>query len=73
MPRDEDVTIRAGSVRAMTGVTEQEFQALLRPFEHAFVAYLQTIPLMGSLARSAATGHTTRVPYPRSPTNGFLC
>ena len=41
MPSDEEVTTRAGSVRVMTGVTDQEFQALLPPFEHAFVAYLR--------------------------------
>jgi hypothetical protein len=41
MPSDEDVIIRAGSVRAMTGFTEQAFEALLPPFEPALVAYLQ--------------------------------
>jgi hypothetical protein len=40
MPSYEEVTERAGSVRAMTGLTETEFQALLAPFEQAFVAYL---------------------------------
>jgi len=29
MPRYEDVVIRAGSLRAMTGLTEQEFEAQL--------------------------------------------
>lgn len=45
MPSYEEVITRAGSLRAMTGFTEQEFQALLPPFEQAFVAYLhdQTI------------------------------
>jgi Helix-turn-helix of DDE superfamily endonuclease len=41
MPSDEDVTQRAGSLRAMTGLTEHAFQALLPPFEHAFEAYLR--------------------------------
>jgi len=41
MPRYEEVTQRAGSVRAMTGLTEPEFTALLPPFEHALVAYLR--------------------------------
>jgi hypothetical protein len=41
MPSYEDVTTRAGSVRALTGLTDQEFQALLPPFEQAFVAYMQ--------------------------------
>ena len=40
MPSYEEVITRAGSLRAMTGLTEQEFQALLPPFEHAFVAYM---------------------------------
>ena len=38
MPSDEEVTERAGSLRAMTGLTETEFQALLPHFEQAFVA-----------------------------------
>ena len=40
MPSYEEVTQRAGSLRSMTGLTEQEFQALLPPFEQAFVAYM---------------------------------
>ena len=35
MPSDEEVTPRAGSVRAMMGLTEQAFTALLPPVEHA--------------------------------------
>jgi hypothetical protein len=35
------VTQRAGSLRAMTGLTEQEFTMLLPHFEHALAAYLQ--------------------------------
>jgi len=38
MPSSEEVTQRVGSLRAMTGVTEREFHALLPPFEQAFVA-----------------------------------
>jgi truncated hemoglobin YjbI len=41
MPSYEDVTQRAGSLQAMTGLTEQEFTALLPHFEHALAAYLQ--------------------------------
>jgi hypothetical protein len=37
----EDVVQRAGSLRAMTGLTAQEFSALLPHVEHALVAYLQ--------------------------------
>ena len=41
MPSDEEVTQRAGSLRSLTGLPEAEFQALLPPFEQAFVAYMQ--------------------------------
>jgi hypothetical protein len=40
MPNHEDIITRAGILQTMTGLTEQEFQALLPPFEKAFVAYL---------------------------------
>src|ERR671918_338408 len=41
MPRYDEVTQRSGSLRAMTGLTEPEFTALLPPFERALAAYLQ--------------------------------
>jgi hypothetical protein len=41
MPSYEDVTQRAGSLQAMTGLTQQEFEALLPHFEHALGASLQ--------------------------------
>jgi hypothetical protein len=41
MPSYEEVIQRAGSLLAMTGLTAQEFTALLPPFEHAYVAYMQ--------------------------------
>jgi hypothetical protein len=41
MPRDAEVTQRAGSLRALTGLTETEFQALLPHFEQAFEASMQ--------------------------------
>jgi hypothetical protein len=41
MPYYDEVTQRAGSLQAMTGFTEAEFEALLPHFEHALVAYLQ--------------------------------
>jgi Helix-turn-helix of DDE superfamily endonuclease len=41
MPSYEEVTQRAGSLRAMTGLTPQEFTALLPHFEQAFQAYLE--------------------------------
>lgn len=37
MPRYEEVTQRAGSLQALTGLTEAEFQVLLPYFEQAFV------------------------------------
>jgi hypothetical protein len=40
MPSYEDVSQRAGSLQARTGLSEQEFTALLPPFEHALAAYL---------------------------------
>jgi hypothetical protein len=39
MPSYEEVTQRAGSVRAMTGLTAPAFSALLPHFDHAFLAY----------------------------------
>jgi Helix-turn-helix of DDE superfamily endonuclease len=47
MPSYEEVTTRAGSLRAMTGLTEPEFQALLPHFERAFVAYMQEHTIAG--------------------------
>jgi hypothetical protein len=41
LPSYEDVTQRAGSLQAMTGLTQQAFEALLPHFEHALAAYLQ--------------------------------
>jgi hypothetical protein len=40
MPSYEDVIQRTGSLRAMTGLTETEFQTLPPHFEQAFVASL---------------------------------
>jgi hypothetical protein len=47
MPSDEEVTQRAGSLRAMTGLTETEFQALLPHFEQAFETYMGTRTIDG--------------------------
>jgi hypothetical protein len=47
MPSDADVIQRAGSLRAMTGLTEEEFMTLLPHFERAFVAYLQNRTIDG--------------------------
>ncbi len=47
MPRYEEVTQRAGSLQALTGLTEAEFQALLPHFEQAFVTHMQDRTLDG--------------------------
>src|ERR671923_1345603 len=47
MPSYEDVIQRAGSLQAMTGLTEEEFTTLLPHFERALVAYLQHRTLEG--------------------------
>jgi len=41
MPSYEEVTQRAGSLRALTALTDAACQALLPHFEQAFVAYMQ--------------------------------
>lgn len=47
MPRYEEVTQRAGSLRAMTGLTDPEFQALLPHFERACEQYMRTHTIDG--------------------------
>jgi hypothetical protein len=47
MPRDEEVTQRAGSVRSMTGLTEAECMALLPHVEQALVVSLQDRTIEG--------------------------
>jgi hypothetical protein len=47
MPSDEEVTQRAGSLRAMTGLTPPEFTALLAHFAHAVWAYMQAQTIAG--------------------------
>ena len=42
MPSYEEVTQRAGSLRAMTGLTATEFQALLPHFEQTLETYMGT-------------------------------
>ena len=51
MPSYEEVTPRAGSLRAITGLTEQEFTALLPPFEPALAVYLQDRTILASPIR----------------------
>lgn len=47
MPSYEEVTQRAGSLRAMTGLTDTELQALLPPFEQALETYMRTRTIDG--------------------------
>jgi Helix-turn-helix of DDE superfamily endonuclease len=64
MPSYEEVTAHAGSLQAMTGLTEQEFQALLPPFEQAFMVYMHdpTIDGQPRTVRRSRTYETCPVP-----------
>ena len=64
MPSYEDVTQRAGSLRAMTGLTEQEFTALLPHFEHALAAYLQDRTIDGQPRTSRRYSPYDHCPLP---------
>jgi hypothetical protein len=62
MPSDEEVTQRAGSLRAMTGLTQPEFSTLLPHFEHALLAYLEDHTIDGQPRTSRRYS-----PYDTSP------
>ena len=64
MPSYDEVTHRAGSLRAMTGLTQPEFTALLPPFEHAFLAYMQAHTIDGHprTSRRYSTYDTSPLP-----------
>ena len=64
MPSDEEVTQRAGSFLAMTGVTEQEFTVLLPHFEQALVTYMRerTIDGQPRTSRRYSTYETCPLP-----------
>jgi hypothetical protein len=64
MPSYEEVTQRAGSLRAMTGLTEQEFTALLPPFEHAWLAYMEAHTLDGHPRTSRRYSRYATSPLP---------
>jgi len=64
MPSYEDVTQRAGSLQAMTGITTQEFEALLPHFEHALVAYLQERTIDGQPRTSRRYSTYDNCPLP---------
>jgi hypothetical protein len=62
MPTSEEVIQRAGSVRAMTGFTPQEFTALLPHVEHACLAYMADRTIAGQPRTSRRYS-----PYESSP------
>jgi Helix-turn-helix of DDE superfamily endonuclease len=64
MPNYEEVVQRAGSLQAMTGLTQQEFTVLLPHFEHAFLAYLadRTIDGQPRTSRRYSTYETSPLP-----------
>jgi Helix-turn-helix of DDE superfamily endonuclease len=64
MPSYEAVTQRARSLRAMTGLTQPEFTALLPHFEHAFLAYMtdHTIDGQPRTNRRYSTYETSPLP-----------
>lgn len=64
MPSYEDVIQRAGSLRAMTGLTEPEFTALLPPFEQAFVAYMRDHTIDGQPRASRSYSTYDNCPLP---------
>ena len=64
MPNYEEVVQRAGSLQAMTGLTQQEFTVLRPHFEHAFLAYLadRTIDGQPRTSRRYSTYETSALP-----------
>src|SRR5688572_3040463 len=64
MPSYEEVIQRAGSVRAMTGLTQPEFSAFLPYFEHAYVAYMHDYTIDGQprTSRRYSTYETCPLP-----------
>ena len=64
MPSDKDVTQRTGSLRAMTGLTEAEFTALLPHFERALAAYLQDRTIAGQPRTSRRYSAYDNCPLP---------
>jgi hypothetical protein len=64
MPRYDEVTQRAGSLRAMTGLTEPEFTALLPHFERALAASLQDRTIDGQPRTSRRDSAYDNCPLP---------
>ena len=64
MPSYEEVTQRAGSLRAMTGLTEAEFMALLPHFEQAVVGSMQDRTIDGQPRASRRYSTYATCPLP---------
>ena len=64
MPRYDEVTQRAGSLRAMTGLTEHEFTALLPHVARALAAYLQDRTIDGQPRTSRRYSAYDNCPLP---------
>ena len=64
MPRYEEVTQRAGSLGALTGLTNAEFEALLPHFEQAFVTYMQDRTIDGQPRTSLRYSTDDTCPLP---------
>jgi len=72
MPSYEEVTLRAGSLQAMTGLTKQEFEALLPHFESAVVAYLQDRTIDGHPRTSRRYSTYDNCPLPTTADKQFF-
>jgi hypothetical protein len=64
MPSYEEVMQRAGSLRAMTGLTDTAFQALLPHCEQAFETYLGTRTIDGQPRASRRYSASVTCPLP---------
>jgi hypothetical protein len=64
IPRYDEVTQRAGSLRAMTGFTEEEFTALLPHFARALAVYLQARTIDGQPRTSRRDSAYDHCPLP---------
>jgi hypothetical protein len=64
MPRYAEVTQRAGSLQALTGLTEAEFQTLLPHFEQAFVTYMHDRTIDGQPRTSRRYSAYDNCPLP---------
>jgi Helix-turn-helix of DDE superfamily endonuclease len=64
MPSYEEVTQRAGSLRAMTGFTAPEFTALLAHLEQAFEAYMRDHTIDGQPRTSRRYTAYATCPWP---------